>query len=174
MDRRRTGPAKASWGFLLFLALVAGCGKEPEPAEEGPVVARIGVPEADVSGADMGLGNFPAIFGREGLTIRGFDGRVRPRLAKSWEPSSDGLTWRLTLQDGVTFHDGTRLTAAIVVKTLRAATANPARLGLFPGLADVVRIDEASPSEVTITLKRRSTFLLEDLGFTHKRTHLEK
>jgi peptide/nickel transport system substrate-binding protein len=111
------------------------------------------------------MAQFSAIFGREGLTIRGFDGRPRPRLAKSWQTTPDGLTWRLTLQDGVTFHDGTPLTAAIVVRALRAATANPGRLGLFPGLADVVRIDETSPSEVAITLKRRSTFLLEDLDY---------
>jgi peptide/nickel transport system substrate-binding protein len=39
---------------------------------------------------------------------------LEPGLAKSWEISDDGLTYTFTLQDGVTFHDGTALDAAAV------------------------------------------------------------
>jgi peptide/nickel transport system substrate-binding protein len=34
-----------------------------------------------------------------------------PNLAESWEQSDDGLTWTFTIRDGVTWHDGTPLTA---------------------------------------------------------------
>lgn len=38
-----------------------------------------------------------------------------PELAKSWSESEDGKTWTFVLEEGVTFHDGRRLTAADVV-----------------------------------------------------------
>ncbi|MGB7448333.1 MAG: ABC transporter substrate-binding protein [Ornithinimicrobium sp.] len=37
-----------------------------------------------------------------------------PELATEWEGSEDGLTWTFTLQDGVTFHDGTEFNAEAV------------------------------------------------------------
>lgn len=42
-----------------------------------------------------------------------------PRLAKSLDESDDGLTWTLTLRDGVTFSDGTPLDAAAVVASIQ-------------------------------------------------------
>ncbi len=43
------------------------------------------------------------------------DGSLAPNLASSWEISDDGLTYTFHLVDGVTFHDGSPLTAADVV-----------------------------------------------------------
>lgn len=55
---------------------------------------------------------------------------VSPWLAESFEPSADGREWTFTLRKGVTFHDGSPLTAADVVYTYRRlldpATASPA------------------------------------------------
>lgn len=45
------------------------------------------------------------------------DYRPSPRLAKSWVESNGGRTWTLTLQENVTFSDGTPLTANDVVAT---------------------------------------------------------
>lgn len=131
----------------------------------GPVVARIGVPEADVTAPDMGLPGVASILTNEGLTSRGFDGRPVPRLAESWTTSPDGLTLRFKLRGGVTFHDGSPVTAEAVASTLKTAIANRAGLTLFPGLADIVSIEPVGTSEVVITLKRRSTFLLDDLSY---------
>ncbi len=44
------------------------------------------------------------------------DGRIVPFLAESLSPSADLLTYELTLRKGVTFQDGTPLTADAVVK----------------------------------------------------------
>lgn len=134
-------------------------------ASPPPVAARIGVPEADVAAPDMGLPQVATFLSLEGLTSRGNDGRTAPRLAESWTPSSDGLTWRFTLRSGVTFHDGTPLTAEAVAATLRGAIANRAGLALFPGLADVVSVEPIGDTQLVIRLKRRSTFLLDDLYY---------
>lgn len=42
---------------------------------------------------------------------------LQPRLAESWEDMGDG-TWRFQLRDGVTFHDGSDLTAEDVAHSL--------------------------------------------------------
>ncbi|WP_053851405.1 ABC transporter substrate-binding protein [Streptomyces sp. NRRL B-24085] len=52
------------------------------------------------------------------------NGDARPALATRWQQS--GRTWTFEIRDGVTFHDGTRLDAQAVVRSLtRAATAAP-------------------------------------------------
>ncbi len=40
---------------------------------------------------------------------------IVPGLAESWETSEDGLSWTFRLREGVTFHDGSPLTANYVV-----------------------------------------------------------
>ncbi|MCX4515094.1 ABC transporter substrate-binding protein [Streptomyces sp. NBC_01619] len=53
------------------------------------------------------------------------DGDPRPALAAKWQ-RSDPRTWTFTVREGVTFHDGTALTAEAVARSLtRAATAAP-------------------------------------------------
>ncbi len=42
-------------------------------------------------------------------------GEIEPRLATEWTNSPDGLTWTLTLRDGVTFSDGAPFSAADVL-----------------------------------------------------------
>ena len=55
----------------------------------------------------------------EGLTRFTPDARVEPALATRWESSPDGLTYTFHLRRGVTFHDGTPLTAGHVAARLR-------------------------------------------------------
>lgn len=45
-------------------------------------------------------------------------GKVIPSLAKSIKVSNDGLTWDITLKQGIKFHDGSKLNAALVVYNL--------------------------------------------------------
>ena len=44
----------------------------------------------------------------------GDDGSISPLLAKEYKVSDDRLTYTFTLQDGVTFHSGKKLTSADV------------------------------------------------------------
>ena len=153
-------------GFLcLVAASFAACERKAESVSNEPIVARIGVPEADVSAPDMGLPNVAGALRSEGLTSRGPDGRTIARLADSWTSSPDGLEWRIHLRPGVTFHDGSPFTANAVATSLKAAIANRARLALYPGLADVVSIEPYGDAEIIIRLTRRNTFLIEDLDY---------
>jgi peptide/nickel transport system substrate-binding protein len=42
---------------------------------------------------------------------------LQPRLAESWTPNEDASVWTFAIRQGVTFHDGTPLTANDVVQT---------------------------------------------------------
>jgi len=59
----------------------------------------------------------------ESLVFPEPDGSVRPHLAESWEISSDGLTYKFRLQQGVKFHNGDELTADDVVFSLKRLLA---------------------------------------------------
>ncbi|MGD8397636.1 MAG: ABC transporter substrate-binding protein, partial [Anaerolineae bacterium] len=50
----------------------------------------------------------------EPLVSVDYNYEFRPGLAESWDTSEDGLTWTFHLREGVTFHDGSELTADVV------------------------------------------------------------
>ncbi|MPY59231.1 ABC transporter substrate-binding protein [Streptomyces spongiae] len=74
------------------------------------------------------------------------EGDAKPALATRWQ--QDGRTWTFEIRDGVTFHDGTRLTPEAVVRSLtRAATASPK-----PRILDGVELTaKAENDKVTVT-----------------------
>ncbi|WDV54756.1 ABC transporter substrate-binding protein [Streptomyces coeruleorubidus] len=74
------------------------------------------------------------------------DGDAEPALATEWAQS--GRNWTFTLRDGVTFHDGTKLTAETVVNSLtKAAAASPK-----PRILDGVDLTaKADGDKVTVT-----------------------
>jgi len=75
------------------------------------------------------------------------DGDAEPSLATGWKQS--GRSWTFTLRKGVTFHDGTELTAEAVVRSLtKAAGASPK-----PRILDGVEltVEEGTPGTVIVT-----------------------
>jgi peptide/nickel transport system substrate-binding protein len=74
------------------------------------------------------------------------EGDAQPALATEWTQS--GKSWTFTIRDGVTFHDGTKLTAEAVVNSLtKAATASPK-----PRILDGVDLTaKADGDKVTVT-----------------------
>ena len=81
----------------------------------------------------------------EGLTRFGPDGAVNPSLAATWDISDDGTVYTFALRPGVTFHDGTTLTADDVVFTLdraRAEGSTNAQPGLFANIVSAEAVDE--------------------------------
>ena len=81
----------------------------------------------------------------EGLTRFGPDGAVNPGLAATWDISEDGTVYTFALRPGVTFHDGTTLTADDVVFTIdraRAEGSTNAQPGLFANIVSAEAVDE--------------------------------
>ncbi|MFE4815101.1 ABC transporter substrate-binding protein [Streptomyces sp. NPDC056704] len=68
------------------------------------------------------------------------NGDLAPDLAESWEPDAQARPWTFRFREGVTFHDGRRLTAADAAYTLRhildKATASPQAAVLAPLIQD--------------------------------------
>lgn len=88
----------------------------------------------------------------EGLTRFGPDGDILPGLARSWDISEDGLVYTFHLADGVTFHDGSAMTADDVVFSLDRARAEDsinAQKFLF---ADIEAVEAVDPLTVVVTL----------------------
>lgn len=75
-------------------------------------------------------------------------GKLIPGLAAAWEISEDGKIWLLTLRDDVVFHDGTALTAAVVVKDLNIALAKPGALQGLP----ISKIEATEAQHIRIIL----------------------
>lgn len=73
-------------------------------------------------------------------------GDARPALATSWR--QDGRTWSFEIRTGVTFHDGTKLDAEAVVRSLtRAAGASPK-----PRILDGVELTARAADADTVTV----------------------
>ena len=87
-----------------------------------------------------------------------------PGLAESWSISEDGKEYVFKLRQGVKFHDGEPLDAAVVKFSLdrlfAADSTNPAK-SLY---TDIDKVEVVDPSTVKVTLKSPNSFLLYSLS----------
>lgn len=82
--------------------------------------------------------------------------RPIPVLADSFSVSEDGLTWKLNIKSGISWHDGTYFSASDVVATLEAVISSDNNSLYKENLSNVESINE-SGNTVTITLKEPQT-----------------
>ena len=86
------------------------------------------------------------------IEINPDDGSIKPRLATAWEQVDD-LTWRFTLREGVSFHDGEPLNAENVAyainRTLDDAIECEIRIKFFGGMT----VTPVPVDELTIDIK---------------------
>ena len=135
------------------LALALGTGAALAAKTDITVGMQLEPPHLDPTSAAAGAIDsvlYSNVF--EGLTRFGPDGSVNPGLARSWEISEDGLIYTFTLQEGVTFHDGTAMDAEDVKFSLdraRAEDSANAQKGLF---ANIASVDVVDPLTVRVTL----------------------
>src|SRR5437899_1775242 len=133
---RRFAPRFTVW-LALSAALACGQRGVPGTARDELVVATPGDP--DSSGVVSGLGLHPVNANvYETLVRLTPDFRVAPQLATRWQLRLPN-TWRFHLRQGVRMHDGTTLTAAAVVWTMRRiARAGGGPMGIGQSSARVI------------------------------------
>jgi peptide/nickel transport system substrate-binding protein len=142
------------WGPGVPAAERAIIGMQLEP----PILDPTANPAAAIS--EVLCGNL-----YEGLVQFAADGSVLPKLAVSWDVSSDGLTYVFHLVAGARFQDGSSFDAAAAKfsldRIIAAGSVNPQR-SRFGAIRSV---EAVAPSTLKVVLKRRSGGLLQSLAF---------
>ena len=131
---------------------------EAVPTEQGaePVVLRIGgLIDADcwnpfTCTAPYFWGNLIL----EGLVDLGPSSQgcpAVPRLGDSWEVSEDGRTWTILLHEGITFSDGTAVTASTVKEFLEWHSSNPEIAAWFRESSNLESVEVIDDLTLTYT-----------------------
>jgi peptide/nickel transport system substrate-binding protein len=166
-----TPPAFRGAGAVALCALLcgslSGCGgvRGNQPQSTQPLVLQIGtsLPRRGIPG-----GGVPAVLTTltsEPLISADRNGRVQARVAEHWDWIEDGRVLKMTLPEGVHFHDGTTLDAASVVDLLkREIRQNPTFT-----YNSITAIDAPDARTILIRLARREAFLPEDLALVSLR-----
>lgn len=100
----------------------------------------------------------------QGLFYESADGQAVPLLAESYEVSDDGLTYTVTLREGVKFHDGSDMTAEDVAYSynyIRDAENGSPGAGDFEIIENVEAVDDRT---VRFTLSASNASLPMTLG----------
>jgi peptide/nickel transport system substrate-binding protein len=139
--------------------MLAGCRPSEERRPEPEVATlRVGIGQV-ASSPGLGLRAVVENLTLEGLATLSEDGRPRPALANNWTVSSDGLELTVNLRPGVTFHDGSALTGAVVADALQTRL----RATMGPALADVDGVTARNDQQVVVRFRRPSPFMLDSL-----------
>jgi peptide/nickel transport system substrate-binding protein len=90
------------------------------------------------------------------------NGEIKPQMVDSWEVSADKLGWSFNLRDGLKWHDGTAVTAADCVASLkRWSVRDP--LGKML-MADTASLEAVDARTFKFALKEPFPLMLEVLG----------
>jgi peptide/nickel transport system substrate-binding protein len=136
--------------FLVAAAPTASAASSPKPggsvtygleSETGggwcPTSARLAI-----SGIEVGA----AIY--DTLMVPNSKNEMVPYLAKSVEPNADYTQWKITLRDGITFHDGTPLDSAALVQNFTEYRKSTL---IGAALTPISDVSATGPLEVTVT-----------------------
>jgi peptide/nickel transport system substrate-binding protein len=89
-------------------------------------------------------------------------GEMKPQMVEAWETSADRLTWTFALRDGLEWHDGSAVTSADCVASLkRWSVRDPLGKMLTAATASLEPVDARS---FKLVLKEPFPLLLEVLG----------
>ena len=88
----------------------------------------------------------------EGLTTIAEDLSVQPGLATGWDISDDGLSYTFALASGVTFHDGSAMTADDVAASLRRVQDSEMASPLASRISPITGIKVVNDNTITLSL----------------------
>lgn len=97
----------------------------------------------------------------EGLVKPASDGSLTPAVASEYQISDDAKVYTFTLRDGITFHDGTPVTAEDVKYSIDRCAEIQGESSAFSMLSDVVIKDEKT---VEVVLKEGYSEFLSELS----------
>ncbi|WP_426959769.1 ABC transporter substrate-binding protein [Muricoccus radiodurans] len=154
-------------GLALGAAMAFGAGALPAAAQEGGLLrARL---NSDIRSTDPGTNrdnNTDVVMLHivEGLVAFRENMAVGPLLAESMTVSEDGKTYRFTLREGVTFHNGAPLTAQEVVWTWRRLMEPATGWRCLPdfdgrGVTKLLSVEAADARTVVFTFDRPSALI---------------
>lgn len=157
----------------LLASCSAGAGPDStaenaKPVAGGTLVYASGDAEPSCLDPHVG-GNYPQALVAsqylESLFTKDADGKIIPWLAESTDVSEDGLTRTITLRDGISFTDGTKLTAeAIKANIEHLKDPNTASSTGYLAVGKVVDIEIVDELTAKLTLSSPDNALLESLS----------
>jgi peptide/nickel transport system substrate-binding protein len=105
----------------------------------------------------------------EGLVAFREDVSIGPLLAEKQDISADGRTYRFTLRDGVTFHNGAPLTSAEVVWTWKRLLEPATQWRCLPdfdgrGVSKLLSVEAADARTVVFTFDKPSALILANMA----------
>lgn len=161
----RSAPAVIATLAIATLALASCTATDPEPTggpETPPAGAQVD-PDATVDVGLVARGDDAEEAARllagnvyEGLVRLDDAGETTPLLADDVAVSDDGLTYTITLREGVRFHSGEPLTADDVVASVERAAADDSAFSGRDDLARIAAISADDERTVTISLTEAS------------------
>ena len=182
ISRRRFLKAMAAGaaGFVMVACAPGGTGTTSAPDAEG---SAAGAEEAALTGAVLRIGwagapaNLDPISASADTEIAllnaiydylvdtDVENNLVPRLATDWEVSDDGLTYTVTIAEGVTFHNGDPLTLDDIIWTFdRLRSPDTATADLF---ANIESIEPGEGNTLVFTLTEPNPDFMYTLTDNH-------
>ncbi len=147
---------------MVALSFTSCARPQEEPTGSGAEL-RIGVPEGNADGTELGVGQLAKNLTLEALTQISAEGRALPRLAESWTWEDNGRRLRLRLRAGVVLHDGRQFDAQTAAEVLGREIAQKGNHDSYPTLADVRSATADGKLDLVFELAKESPQLPVDL-----------
>lgn len=164
----------------LLSTLLCACGEGTKPSNSDPVPAVSGELPSDGNSVTVGIaqdldsldphkavnaGTSEVLFNIfEGLMKASPDGGVIPAVASDYQMSDDGLSYTFTLREGVTFHNGNKVTLDDVLYSLeRCAGSENNGVPLIAAFSNVTDVAADGQGRVVVTLEKPSLEFLNSM-----------
>ena len=137
--------------FMMGLSIAATLAANSLPAAAQSGVLRVAAPWEYTSNEPSDTGYIMTRLQiAETLVMVEPDGKLVGGIAEGWTIAEDRLTWRFPIRAGLTFHDGSPVTAEAVVASLRRALAGESM--------QQIPLDQISADGNTVVIRTRTPF----------------
>ncbi len=160
------GAAGAGLGRGTSPAGAAESPESPEPAESPAQasVLRVGLSGSSSDSLDPASSNalhlpYTVKFNTLDCLAYLADGKVEMGLATAFTPNDDATEWTVAVREGVTFHDGSPLTADDVLYSLRYIASSPVGYGNYANVDFDASTSDGARTVVLKLMQPQATFV---------------